>query len=830
MFRLVHDEKMSMSTAKKLPKKVETEADQLEFDVNDDWRKRNTTTHTDIFKEEGLLDSSEEELNTDGLSLDMEKVFAKESAGSHAIEQAKKSRLSKRNGKSETLVQLQAAVDGQSNNEEEEMEILTEKDKELANDPIFSNRGDLYPQIHGNYFLLDHMVDGGMAKVCRARYLGEGDEADKMVAIKMVQEKFSSDDDFVQMFIDEIKVSFGLNHPNINTTFDYGKIGKNLFVSMEYIHGKDLMDLVDDLRAAGKTIPVPMAIYITSKMCEALHYAHNFTNQLTGQKYNIVHRDISPHNVMISYEGYVKVIDFGIAKADTNSTEEAEGTIKGKINYFAPEYLEGEKIDHRYDQFAVALTLWEMLTGDKAFKGSGQIETLKTILACKPAMASAHNSEVTPALDALIMKALSRDPAYRYKDMLGFNKELMKLLYQDYPDFHESDIADLMKDLFKESYESDLAKFKGFGKFSISDIVAKIKAYKEFQKRQSEKTANKKGRDSEVTFDFGFEEESVSAKSKKGIDNLVRKRKSKKEKQKETFSLGENKRQKALASLLLESRDNDEKEEKAPIGFPWIKIGFLGLLVLGFSKREVLLSLLKPDEKQAEVAREKEPIVDSKPLERVELTTEQLKAQMQALIEKRKRQAQKRVQLELVREKAIEKSVNVNTNKDQATPALKEASPKLDQDDTNIEVKKVTVKESTGATVTSPISVEERVELSEEDKRDLSTAEKELADLREKMNALIEKNKASIADSALDSDKDQVKGSDFNIQTDNEEDDLKTAQEVKEEEQKRLKALMTSKLDELDKESATTPKPSEGLSGKFIEFMKTRKGLSWIFD
>jgi serine/threonine protein kinase len=356
---------------------------------------------------------------------------------------------------------------------------------------------------------------------------------------------------------------------------------------MEYIHGKDLMVVINELKKRKKTIPIPMAIYIASKMCEALHYAHNFTNKLTGQKYNIVHRDISPHNAMVSYEGYVKVIDFGIAKADTNTTEEAEGTIKGKVNYFAPEYLEGKKIDHRYDQFAVALTLWEMLTGEKTFKAPDQLLTLKTILECNPSLPSRHNKEVPKSLDKIVMKAMSKEPVNRYKDMQAFNKELMKMLYQTYPDFHESDVSEMMKVLFKKSYENDLEKFKGFGKYSISEIVQKINAFKDFQIRQKEKQQSS-GKGQESMFDFGFTEESISARGKKGLDKLVTGKK--KGRPGKDVEKNQKKRQRALAALLED--DDDFVKAEGILEQNKGKLIFIGIVLLGYFQKELIMEMV----------------------------------------------------------------------------------------------------------------------------------------------------------------------------------------------------------------------------------------------
>ena len=542
----------------------------------------------DDLKDDNMIETSDEDLSLDGLSLDLDNEFVKEAKKSSSKTGTKKI-ITKKSNADSTLVGIQNVVQGEEveAEQEDEMEIVPEDGtgvhKALLQDPIFTNKGDQYPQIHGSYFLLDHLVDGGMAKICRARYIGEGDQVDKMVVIKMVQEKFSEDEEFVSMFIDEIKVSFGLQHPNISTTFDYGKIGKNLFVSMEYIHGKDLMVLIDKLKEEKKTIPVPMALFITSKMCEALHYAHNFTNQLTGQKYNIVHRDISPHNVMVSYEGFVKVIDFGIAKADTNSQKEEEGTVKGKINYFAPEYLEGKPINHTYDQFAVALSLWEMLTGEKTFNAGEQLATLKLILACNPEKPSIHNQDVPEELDEILLKALSKNPEDRYADMLAFNKDLLKLLYTKYPEFHESDISSLIKELFNDSFEKDQETFKGFGEYKIEDIASKVKALKEYMAAKKSTgggtmTASAVGGD-EVTFDFGFGEEETSALGKSDFKSMVAVDRTSKSKKKKGFDPNKKNAQQERFMALLDDDKKNRGGESVKASNP-VNI-LVGILLMG---------------------------------------------------------------------------------------------------------------------------------------------------------------------------------------------------------------------------------------------------------
>jgi serine/threonine-protein kinase len=325
----------------------------------------------------------------------------------------------------------------------------------------------------GKYLILDHLVDGGMAKICRARFLGE--QANKIVAIKMVQPQYSKDPSFVQMFEDEINVTFGLLHPNIIQMFDYGMVNDQLFTAMEYVHGADLKQYLDRLKEKKCVFPEEISVYIISQVCQGLHYAHTFTDKLTGKPYNIIHRDISPHNIMLTYDGSVKVIDFGIAKADSNSEATQAGTIKGKLSYLAPEYLDGLELDSRYDIFAVGITLWEMLTGRKLFTASNDLAVLKQIQACKIPPPSKFNPHVPKELDKIILKALSKDRNGRYEDMDKFNRALVKFLYQNYPDFNATDLNSFAEQLFDKEIAEDRVKFVDYGKIDIAPFLSDLK-------------------------------------------------------------------------------------------------------------------------------------------------------------------------------------------------------------------------------------------------------------------------------------------------------------------------------------------------------------------
>ncbi len=321
----------------------------------------------------------------------------------------------------------------------------------------------------GKYLLLDHLVDGGMAKICRARYLGE--QADKLVAIKMVQAQYSKDPSFVQMFRDELKVTFSLIHPNIAQMYDYGMVKGQLYSAMEYVDGKNLKEYLDRLKSQKFVFPVEISTYIVSQACQALHYAHTASDKLTGKKFNIIHRDISPHNIMLTYDGAVKVIDFGIAKADSNSEATQAGTIKGKLSYLAPEYLDGLELNHQYDQFAVAITLWEMLCSRKLFTAKNDLAVLKKIQQCKIPAPSSINPNVPKELDEIVLKALSKDRTNRFKDMDQFNRALVRFLYSKYPDFNASDLSYFAKELFKKEIQEDKIIFKEFGEVDITPYL-----------------------------------------------------------------------------------------------------------------------------------------------------------------------------------------------------------------------------------------------------------------------------------------------------------------------------------------------------------------------
>lgn len=371
----------------------------------------------------------------------------------------------------------------------------------------------------GRYLILDHLVDGGMAKICRSRFLGE--QADKIVAIKMVQPQFSKDESFKTMFMDEIKTTFGLLHPNIVQTYDYGVQNDQLFVAMEYCDGRNLKQFLDKLKERNYVFPVEISVYIAIQSCLGLHYAHTFTDKLTGKPANIVHRDISPHNIMLTYDGAIKIIDFGIAKSETNSEATQAGTIKGKLSYLAPEYLDGLELDPRYDLFATGITLWEMLCSRKLFKASNDLAVLKKIQECKIPKPSSINPNVPEELDRILMKALSKDRNKRHANLEEFARELNKFLYSTYPDFNASDLSYFAKELFKEEIKTDREKMFEYGQIELRPYLDDLKReieggsnpgqnQKVAEVAVQEPVSGRKAKEAELDFDFEEDEEAPS--------------------------------------------------------------------------------------------------------------------------------------------------------------------------------------------------------------------------------------------------------------------------------------------------------------------------------
>ena len=218
----------------------------------------------------------------------------------------------------------------------------------------------------GNYLLLERIAVGGMAEVFVAKAFGvEGFE--RLLAIKKIVPTMGEDAEFIHMFVDEARIAVQLSHANIVQVLELGKHDENLYIAMEYISGRDLRQLIERFRKREQSVPVPQACLIVAEVCEALDYAHR-KRDAQGRPLGIVHRDVSPQNVLVSFEGEVKLIDFGIAKAESRLQKTQSGILKGKFSYMSPEQVKGQPIDGRSDVFACGILLWELVCGENRIR------------------------------------------------------------------------------------------------------------------------------------------------------------------------------------------------------------------------------------------------------------------------------------------------------------------------------------------------------------------------------------------------------------------------------------------------------------------------------
>jgi eukaryotic-like serine/threonine-protein kinase len=312
----------------------------------------------------------------------------------------------------------------------------------------------------GKYLLLDRINIGGMAEVWRGKMFGAGG-FERLVAIKRILPNIAEDDEFISMFIDEAKISVQLNHANIAQIYELGQITNSYFIAMEYIPGRDMRAIFDRCRKKGEPAPVPLVAYVVSKMCEGLDYAHRKKNN-QSQDLNIVHRDISPQNILISFEGEVKVIDFGIAKAAGKATKTQAGILKGKFGYMSPEQIRGLPLDRRSDIFAIGVCLYEMLTGERLFVGESDFSVLEKVRKAEVAPPSTYNRRIPEALEKIVLKALARDVDERYQYANELGDDLQRFLLTSDSIFGRKDLMQYMKSTFAEDVEREKQRLQEY--------------------------------------------------------------------------------------------------------------------------------------------------------------------------------------------------------------------------------------------------------------------------------------------------------------------------------------------------------------------------------
>ena len=298
----------------------------------------------------------------------------------------------------------------------------------------------------GQYTLLERIAVGGMAEVWKARMKGvEGFQ--KTVAIKKILPHLTDSSDFVTMFIDEAKLAAQLNHNNIIHIYDLGKIGDDYFIAMEFVDGKDLRSILNSARAESRPLPLGLALLVGSRLASALDHAHR-QKDFEGRALGLVHRDVSPQNVLISYDGDIKLCDFGIVKAVTKASKTQMGALKGKLQYMSPEQAWGRPVDARSDIFSLGSLLFEMLTGRRLFSGESEMSVLDAVREGRIQAPRDLDPRLPLEVNALVLKALARDPDDRFQTAGEMQREIDGILASLKPAPSQADLGTYLHQLF----------------------------------------------------------------------------------------------------------------------------------------------------------------------------------------------------------------------------------------------------------------------------------------------------------------------------------------------------------------------------------------------
>ncbi|MEQ9501857.1 MAG: serine/threonine-protein kinase [Deltaproteobacteria bacterium] len=324
------------------------------------------------------------------------------------------------------------------------------------------------PEKFGRYILLDRINVGGMAEVFRGKSSGvEGFE--RLVALKRILPNIAADQDFIDMFVDEAKLAVQLQHANIAQVYDLGKQDETYYIAMEYISGVDLRSMWDRARNRNRLLPIAMSCHIMQKVCEGLDAAHRKKDQ-EGNDISLVHRDVSPQNVLVSFEGEAKVIDFGIARAANKVSKTQAGVLKGKFGYMSPEQVRGIELDNRSDIFACGVVLYELLVGDRLFLGESDFSTLEKVRNVELVPPTRLNKNLSPHLERIVMKALAKNREDRYRWASEMAEDLQRYLFATNQPFARTDLQRYMQQHFKEEMEKERQRLDRYKTIHYADF------------------------------------------------------------------------------------------------------------------------------------------------------------------------------------------------------------------------------------------------------------------------------------------------------------------------------------------------------------------------
>jgi eukaryotic-like serine/threonine-protein kinase len=312
----------------------------------------------------------------------------------------------------------------------------------------------------GRYHLLDRIAFGGMAEIYRAKTFDSTGQP-HLVAVKRVLAHLAEDDDFIQMLVDEAKIASILRHSNIARVYEFARAHGEYFIAMEHVDGKDMRTVLERCRAKKKPVPPEHAAYVAAEIASALHAAHSAVDP-KRRPLRIVHRDVSPSNVICSYAGEVKLCDFGIAKATLSRVNTKTGVIKGKVKYMSPEQALGRKLDHRSDIFSLGSCLYEMLTRIPPFTASNEMDLLIKVRDAKYRPISDLTPAVPPELEAICDKCLTRSRAHRYQTAAEVEADLRSFLRKYMPNYSRSHLGRFIRKMFANEIDRELRMLEEF--------------------------------------------------------------------------------------------------------------------------------------------------------------------------------------------------------------------------------------------------------------------------------------------------------------------------------------------------------------------------------
>jgi serine/threonine-protein kinase len=311
------------------------------------------------------------------------------------------------------------------------------------------------PRSFGRYQLVELLAIGGMAEIYRAT-LASAPGTVKELVIKRVLPHLAQNRDFIEMFVDEARITLPLTHGNIVQVFEFGKEGDDYFLAMEFVRGRNLETVLTRLKERGQAFPLPAALFVASEIAKGLDYAHRFRD-VQDRPTGIIHRDVSPQNVLVGFQGEVKITDFGIAKARSRIRQTAQGIIRGKACYLSPEQAECRDLDGRSDLFSLGVVLDEMLTGLRPFEGDTEVATLQKVRDAVIRPPRELRPEIPAEVDAAIRRCLSRDPRERFESAGAFHAVLSRALMTLAPEYTSAALAEWMRDLFSGDITREVA-------------------------------------------------------------------------------------------------------------------------------------------------------------------------------------------------------------------------------------------------------------------------------------------------------------------------------------------------------------------------------------